>query len=208
MTGLEDRLFEGDGPAFIMSPADVESQLPVKLRDVEVAPKYCKAFEDLCEEFDDIFSKDSSDVRKTPLMQMEIPMGDNPPISQRPYTLMLKHVQWVQDEIETLEKVGFIAKSISPWASPIVIVPKKTAPGEPPCRQMCVDYCMLNPLLPKVEKAHTKVKGVLTLVPIPKINEIYAKLEGFTVYSTFDMCSGYYHLELTKESQPKSAFVV
>ena len=60
-----------------------------------------------------------------PLMRMEIPTGDNPPISQRPYGLALKHVQWVQDEIETLERVGVITKSVSPWASPIVIVPKK-----------------------------------------------------------------------------------
>ena len=71
-----------------------------------------------------------------------------------------------------------------------------------------MDYRMLNFLLPKVEKAHTKAKGVLTSVPIRKIDEIYAKLEGSTVYSTFDMRSGYYHLELTPESQPKSAFVV
>ena len=117
-------------------------------------------------------------------------------------------MQWVQDEIETLERAGVITKSVSPWASPIVIVPKKTSPGEPPRRRMCVDYRILNSLLPKVEKAHTKAKGVLTLVPIPKIDEIYAKLEGSTVYSTFDMRSGYYHLKLTAESQPKSAFVV
>ena len=129
-------------------------------------------------------------------------------MSQRPYGLALKHVQWVQEEIETLEKAGVITKSISPWASPIVIVPKKTSPGEPPRRRMCIDYRMLNSLLPKVEKAHTKAKGVLTLVPIPKIDEIYARLEGSAVYSTFDMRSGYYHLELTPESQPKSAFVV
>ena len=129
-------------------------------------------------------------------------------MSQRPYGLALKHVQWVQEEIETLEKAGVITKSISPWASPIVIVPKKTSPGEPPRRRMCVDYRMLNSLLPKVEKAHTKAKGVLTLVPIPKIDEIYARLEGSAVCSTFDMRSGYYHLELTPESQPKSAFVV
>ena len=45
-------------------------------------------------------------------------------------------------------------------------------------------------------------------MPIPKIDEIYARLEGSAVYSTFDMRSGYYHLELTPESQPKSAFVV
>ena len=139
---------------------------------------------------------------------MDIPTGDNPPITQRPYTLALKHVQWVQEEIEILEKAGIIAKSVSPWASPIVIVPKKTAPGEPPRRRMCVDYCMLNQLLPKVDKAHSKAKGVLTLVPLPKIDQIYAKLEGSTIYSTFDMRSGYYHLELNQESQPKSAFVV
>ena len=73
---------------------------------------------------------------------------------------------------------------------------------------MCVDYHILNSLLPRVDKAHSKAKGILTLVPIPKIDEIYAKLEGSTIYSTFDMCSGYYHLELTPESQAKSAFVV
>ena len=139
---------------------------------------------------------------------MDIPTGDSPPITQRPYTLALKHVQWVQEEIEILEKMGIIAKSVSPWVSPIVIVPKKTAPGEPPRRRMCVHYLMLNQLLPKVDKVHSKAKGVLTLVPLPKIDEIYAKLEGSTIYSTFDMRSGYYHLELSPESQPKSAFVI
>ena len=73
---------------------------------------------------------------------------------------------------------------------------------------MCVDYHVLNSLLPRVDKAHSKAKGILTLVPIPKIDEIYAKLEGSEIYSTFDMRSGYYHLELTLESQAKSAFVV
>ena len=50
-----------------------------------------------------------------------------------------------------LEKAGVIIRSISPWASPIVIVPKKTAPGEPPRHCMCVDYHVLNSLLPCVD---------------------------------------------------------
>ena len=102
------------------------------------------------------------------------------------------------------------SESLSPWASPIVIVivPKKTAPGKPPRHRMCMDYRVLNSLLPHVDKAHLKAKGIFTLVPIPKIDLIYAKLEGSTIYSTFDMRSGYYHLELTPESQAKSAFVV
>ena len=77
---------------------------------------------------------------------MDIPTGDSPPVSQKPYTLALKHVQWVQEEIEMLEKAGVIVQSVSPWANPIVIVPKKTAPGEPPRRHMCVDYRILNSL--------------------------------------------------------------
>ena len=63
-------------------------------------------------------------------------------------------------------------------------------------------------MLPPVTKANSKAKGVLTLVPLPKIDEIYAALEGSVVYSTFDMRSGYYHIELTPASKEKSAFVV
>ena len=67
---------------------------------------------------------------------------------------------------------------------------------------------MLNRLLPKVDKAHSKAKGLLTLVLLLKIYEMYAKLEGSTIYSMFDMRSGYYHLKLSQESQPKSAFMI
>ena len=73
---------------------------------------------------------------------------------------------------------------------------------------MCVDYRALNSLLPPVTKANSKAKGVLTLVPLPKIDEIYAALEGSVVYSTVDMRKGYYHIELTQASKEKSAFVV
>ena len=183
---VEEEVLKGDKKGFITSPADIDPREPIKLRDAEVTPQHRKAFEDLCSEFE---SKDSADLGKTPLLKMDIPTGDSTPITQRPYTLALKHVQWVQEEIEILERAGIIAKSVSPWVSPIVIVPKKTAPGEPPRRWMCVDYRMLNQLLPKVDKAHFKAKGVLTLVPLPKIDEIYAKLEGSTIYSTFDMRS-------------------
>ena len=110
----EEEVLKGDGKGFITSPADIDPRKPIKLRDAEVIPQHRKAFEDLCSEFETIFSKDSTDLGKTPLLKMDIPMGDNPPITQRPYTLALKHVQWVQEEIEILEKAGIIAKSVSP----------------------------------------------------------------------------------------------
>ena len=91
-----------------------------------------KLFKELCDEYKDIFSTDSNDIGKTPLIEMEIDMGDSPPITQKPYTLLLKHAAWVQKELEILEKAGVIVRSVSPWASPMVVVPKRTAPGEPP----------------------------------------------------------------------------
>ena len=204
----EEEPFRGAEMGFLKSPTDVDPWQPIVLKDVEVPPEAGKPFEILCDEFVDIFLKDSSDLGKTPLLKMDIPTRDSPPVSQKPYTLALKHVQWVREEIEMLEKAGVIVQSVSHWASPIVIVPKKTAPGEPPRRRMCVDYRVLNFLLPCVDQVHSKAKGIQTLVPIPKIDEIYVKLEGLTIYSTFDIRSGYYHLELTLESQSKSAFVV
>ena len=104
----------------------------VELQDTDITEAQQNSFKNLCVEFNDIFSTDLSDIRKTPLLEVEIDTGDNLPITQKPYTLPLKHTTWVQRELEILEKAGVIVRSVSPWTSPIVVVPKRTAPGEPP----------------------------------------------------------------------------
>ena len=179
----------------------------MELQDAEVSEEHQNSFKELCNEFKDIFSVDSSDIGKTPLVEMEIDTRDSPPIMQKPYTLPLKHAERVQKELEILEKAGAIVRSVSPWASPIVVVPKRTASGEPPKWRLCVDYRAINSLLPPVRKAFSKAKGILTLVPLPKIDEIYLHLKDSKSYSTFDMWSGYYQMVLSEKSRPKSAFV-
>ena len=104
---------------------------------------------------------------------MDIDTGDSPPVSSRPYTLTLKHHKWVQEEIETLKRAGIIAKSMSPWASPIVVIPKKSQPGEPPKKILCIDFRKINDLQQKVIM-EGKSKGCLSLIPLPKIDEMYA----------------------------------
>ena len=192
--------------AFLTSPADIPGPRKVDLQDADVKPTTRSAFDELCEKYPTIFSKGNEDIGRTQLIMMDIDTGDSPPVSSRPYTLALKHHQWVQNEIETLERAGVITKSMSPWASPIVVVPKKSQHGEPPKKRFCIDFRKINNLQQAVI-TEGKSKGCLSLVPLPKIDEMYAKLKGTKFFSTIDLQSGHYHIALGKDSRAKTAFV-
>ena len=117
--------------SFITSPANVEGPRRGNLQDFEVTDLEKGKFQDLCREFSDVFSSDSKDIGCTPFIKMVIDTRDSPPVCQRPYILPLKHAEWVKHELNILEAAGVIVHSVSPWASPIVVVPKRSAPGEP-----------------------------------------------------------------------------
>ena len=192
---------------FICSPADVPGHRKVHLQDREISVDVHQRFEKLCEEYGEAFSKHNEDISRTKLVKMDIDTGDSPSVSSRPYILPLKHYEWVQKEIESLEWAGVIKKSMSNWASPIVVVPKKSTPGEPPKRRLCIDFRKVNELQQEV-LAEGRKRGQISLHPLPKIDDMYAKLEGAKVFSTIDLRSGYYHIALGKDSRAKTAFVM
>ena len=70
-----------------------------------------------------------------------------------------------------------------------------------------MDYQRINKLQPEVTKADSR-KGCVSLIPLPKIDELYAKLKGYKVFSSLDLRSGYYHIGLTDSAKPKLAFVL
>ena len=186
--------------AFLCSPADVPGPCRVQLQDKDITANIRQKFEELCEQYGEAFSKNNEDTGRTKLVKMDIDTGDSPPVSSRPYTLPLKHYEWVQREIKSLEHAGVIIKSMSKWASSIVIVPKKSAPGEPPKRRLCVDFRKVNELQQEVITAR-KTKGQISIHPLPKLRD--AK-----VFSTIDLRSGYHHITLSKTSSRKSLFPI
>ena len=193
--------------AFLCSPADVPGPRKVQLQDKDITTDIRQKFEELCDEYGEAFSKNNEDISRTKLVKMDIDTGDSPPVSSRPYTLPLKHYEWVQREIESLERAGVITKSMSKWASPIAVVPKQSAPGEPLKRRLCIDFRKVNELQQEVITAG-KTKGQISIHPLPKIDEMYAKLKGAKVFSTIDLRSGYHHIALGKSSRAKTAFVM
>ena len=98
---------------------------------------------------------------------------------------------------------GIIHKSMSPWESPTVVVKKHKPEGSPQQSYLCINYRKLNSLLPAT--MCTK-KGTLSLMPLPKIAELFTLLKGAKYFTALDLCSGYYDITFDEESIPKSAF--
>ena len=133
----------------VYSPAQVTEHWCVELKVQNVSEETKQRFEDLKQEYPKVFSHKNEDIGHTHLETMDIDTGDKPPVCQKLYTLPLKHFNWVQREFETLEYAGVIKKSISSWTSPIIVVPKKPAPGQPSRWRMCIDFRKLNELQPE-----------------------------------------------------------
>ena len=117
---------------FLISPADIYPSRKVELQDAEVSKETLEKFEQLCMDQRAAFSQNNRDIGKTQLIEMEIDTGGSVQLAWSPYTLPLKHYDWVRKEIETLEKAGVIEQSLSPWPSPVIVVPKKSTPDEHP----------------------------------------------------------------------------
>ena len=115
---------------------------------------------------------------------------DHPPIAKKPYTLDLKHYDWVKEEFDKLFETGVISESYSSWSAPIVVVPKGDGG-----KRLCVDCRALN----KITRAYAW--------PMPRVEDIFAKLGKAKFYTPLDFRWGYHHIALDKDSIKKTAFV-
>ena len=120
---------------------------------------------------------------------MTIDTGTADPVSQKPYPIAMKHHEWVKDEIEKLLTAKVICTSNSSWSAPFIVVPKGDGG-----RCLVIDYRALN----KVTRKFTWL--------MPKVEDIFSKLNGATYFTTLDLCVGYHHIPLDKSSIPKTAF--
>ena len=174
----DEKDFETD---FLNSPADMYPNRKVKLEDAEITMGTRRQFEDMCSRHPEAFSKNNKDIGRTTLIEMEIDTGDSLPVAQNPYTLQLKHHEWVQKEIETLEKAGVIERSLSPWALLVIVVQKKSAPDKPPRRRLCINYHKVNSLQQEMKRTD-KGTECLSLYPLPKNRRNVCEIERSQVF--------------------------
>ena len=182
----------------------------VPLEDAETSAQTKQKFEQLLRRYDDIISKHSLDIGRTPLETMTIDVKpSSKPAASKPYNTALKNQEFLKQELKALLDSVVIERSMSPYAAPIIVVNQKCKPGAPLKEQkhLVIDYQKLNQQLITAESAQNKSKGLLALIPMPKIKHIWYKLRKAKYLSAIDLRSGYHHIPIAEEDCHKSAFV-
>ena len=86
-------------------------------------------------------------------------------------------------------RLGVTAPSSSPWASPVVLAQKKDG-----SLRFCVDYRRLNTVTRK------------DAYVLPRIDDTLDALSSSKWFSTLDLASGYWQMEVAPEDKEKTAF--
>ena len=146
-----------------------------------------EAVEILKQEFPEVFSDLPG---KTEVCKLRIDSGDASPIALRPYRPPDKMKEGVREVVDRLLELGVAEPSHSPWASPIVPVPKKDG-----SIRICVDYRRLN--------------GVTVADPyyMTTLEEILEKVDNSGCLSKLDLSKGFYQIGIEEESRDKTAFI-
>lgn len=143
----------------------------------------------LLQAFEDIVSQGDWDLGRTSLTRHTIDTADATPVKQRPRRMAPTDRATVDEKINAMLDMGVIQPSESPWASPIVLVRKKDGG-----LRFCVDYRRLNDLTTK------------DAFPLPRIDDTIELLKGARHFSTLDLASGYWQVEMDEASRAQTAF--
>ena len=176
---------------------ELKELLPVHVQDLFI--KSCKDLSlnesrqvaKLLFDYQDIFAKNDLDLGTFHGVKHKIDTGDAKPIRQRMRRTPLGFESEEEKHLQQMLKMGVIRESNSEWASPPVLVRKKDGTV-----RWCVDYRALN---------NITVKDAF---PLPRISECIDALHGSTLWSTLDLQSGYWQVELdSEEDMAKTAFI-
>ena len=110
-------------------------------------------------------------------------------VYQRPRRQAKVLQKFIEKEVEDMLSCGIISPSTSPHNTPIHLAKKKDGGY-----RFCLDFRQLNTIT-------TKDK-----YPLPRIDETIDYLFGSKIFSTLDLISGYWQIEIDEKDKPKTAF--
>src|SRR5438445_8177084 len=143
----------------------------------------------LIEKYKEICAISSTKLGKTNVVKHKINTGDHEPIAQKQFRADKKRRTIIKEEVDKMLKDGIIKKSEGPWSSPVVIVTKKDGSA-----RFCIDYRKVNNIT--ITDAH----------PLPRIDDLLEQFREANWFSSIDLASGYWQIEMDEKDIVKTAF--
>lgn len=140
-------------------------------------------------EYHDVFASGSQDLGQTGRVQHTINTGSASPIRQQVRRIPQFRRQEAKKLLNDMLAKNIIQPSNGPWASPVVLVPKKDG-----SLRFCVDYRRVNAVTRK------------DAYPLPRVDDTLDTLAGSRWFSTLDLLSGYWQVEVDPKDREKTAF--
>ncbi|GFU60005.1 hypothetical protein TNCV_3237871 [Trichonephila clavipes] len=156
----------------------------------ELSDEQRNKLSELLRKFSGLFTKtDKSTAAKTNVKH-RIFTGDHAPINQRAYRVSPTERRIIHEEVQKMLDEGIVQPSESPWSSPVVLVRKKDGSW-----RFCVDYRKLNSVTKK------------DVYPLPRIDDTLDCLKGAKFFSSMDLRSGYWQIEIDEADRERTAFI-
>eukprot|EP00731_Ephydatia_muelleri_P027663 Em0019g536a len=144
----------------------------------------------LLQEYADVFCFRSNELGRTSVLRHHINIENASPIHQLPRRVPQARREEVRRLLREMLDNGVIEPSDSSWSSPVVLAKKKDG-----SLRFCVDYRKVNAVTRK------------DAYPLPRVDDTLDTLGGSKFFTTLDLASGYWQVEVATEDRPKTAFV-
>ena len=140
------------------------------------------------EKHHEVFAKPGK-LGRTDLTYHQIDTEDQPPIKQPVRRVPFHKRQEIERQVHEMLDQGVISPSESPWNNPVLLVMKKDGTA-----RFCLDMRRLNDCTRK------------DAYPLPRIDDSFDALSGSCWFSTMDLASGYWQVEIDPKDRCKTAF--
>ncbi|GFY05874.1 retrovirus-related Pol polyprotein from transposon opus [Trichonephila clavipes] len=182
---------------FMKAPPNINALLtvdtephPCQLRENEgthLSLTQRKEINSLLEKYEECFQPGGE---PTPIIEHRINTRDHLPVAVLPYRMNPSKKEKLKREIDRLLAEGIIEECESPYASPVILIPKPNGTF-----RLCIDYRKLNEIT------------VADTYPLPRMDDLLHQAKLTPFMSTLDLRAGYHQVKVHVEDQDKTAFV-
>ena len=146
---------------------------------------------DLLTEYHNLFALDDLELGKTSLVKHIIKLTNDATFKERCQRIPPHQYKEVKKHLKEMIEIGAIQKSASPQASAVVLVRKKNG-----SLRFCTDLRKLN------------TRTIKDVYSFPCIEESLDCLNEAQIFTSLDLKSGYWQIELSEEGIPLTAFTL